>query len=724
MAAQRGSDFFRRVGSEPLAARMRPETLDEFVGQDQIVGPGKLLRRAIEADQLSSILLWGPPGCGKTTLAYIIARHTESQFLTINAVLAGVKDIREAIKQATEHWAAEQRRTILFIDEVHRFNKAQQDALLPHVENGTIILIGATTENPYFEVIKPLVSRSRIFSLKKLEAADLVQLLRNALADPVRGYGARQITMSAEAIEHLSDMAHGDARSALNALELAVETTEPGATGSIIIDRDVAEESIQRRALLYDKDGDAHYDAISAFIKSLRGSDPDAALYWMARMLRSGEDPRFIARRMIIFASEDVGLADPAALQLAVAAAHAVDYVGMPECQFNLSEACIYLATAEKSNSTMAYFDALKTVEREGADEVPDHLKDPSRDRHGLGHGAGYRYPHAYRDHWVAQQYLPEKLEGRYFYHPSDQGYEGTVRKRLAGLRQATAGERAQKHGAERSAGHAWEGWQRKIHGSGAIGQRDLLLGQATIGADAVVLDLGSAGLLGWGALKEVPLGRVVCLFPDVRERSEFTSRRSTYRVDRLLHGITADCRLLPFGGGVFRLVLARGALVRAADPSLLLAEVRRVLRPEGQFSFAEALPARRRRLWQEIDLRGLPEELAGKVIAAEESLYRSSGALYGLDENRLSALAREAGFRIESLDLRQEKEYITATSAFFRRLFDPADPQSPPSYGDRLREHLAEGELVRVRKEITAQLQGRTIERQTVIAYVVARPE
>lgn len=308
------ADFLSRRGSEPLAARMRPATLDEFVGQEDILGPGKLLRRAIEADQLSSIILWGPPGSGKTTLGHVIAARTESRFLTLNAVLAGVKDIRAAVAEAEAAWKELRRRTILFIDEVHRFNKSQQDALLPHVENGTIVLIGATTENPYFEVIKPLVSRSRIFELRHLTAAEIAVLLKRALADPERGYGRRAVTISHEALAHLSDVAQGDARSALNALELAVATTPPGPDGVIAIDRAVAEESIQRRALLYDKDGDVHYDTVSAFIKSLRGSDPDAALYWMARMLHSGEDPRFIARRMVIFASEDVGLADPAAL--------------------------------------------------------------------------------------------------------------------------------------------------------------------------------------------------------------------------------------------------------------------------------------------------------------------------------------------------------------------------------------------------------------------------
>ncbi len=429
----------------PLAERMRPRTLDEFVGQEHILGPGKLLRRAIEADRLSSLIFYGPPGTGKTTLARIIARTTRAYFTALNAVLAGVKDIREAIEAARERLRLHQQRTILFIDEVHRFNKAQQDALLPHVENGTVIFIGATTENPYFEVIKPLVSRSRVFELKPLTPEHLRRIAEQALTDPERGYGHRNVVIDPEALDHLIDVANGDARSLLNALELAVETTPPDADGHIQITLQVAEDSIQRRAVLYDKEGDAHFDTISAFIKSLRGSDPDAALYWLARMIYAGEDPRFILRRMLIFAAEDVGLADPQALQVAAAAAQAFEYVGMPEGQFLLAECCLYLATAPKSNSTMAYFNALAYVEREQSGEVPTHLKDASRDRQGLGHGRGYKYPHAYRTHYVPQQYLPDHMQGTYFYEPSDQGYERTIAERLAAWRQRDLAEGLKK---------------------------------------------------------------------------------------------------------------------------------------------------------------------------------------------------------------------------------------------------------------------------------------
>jgi putative ATPase len=418
---------------------MRPRRLEDFVGQEHLLGEGKLLRRAIQADQLGSIILFGPPGSGKTTLARVIASATQSSFEILNAVLAGVKDIREVIARARERLAPDllnvPRKTILFVDEVHRFNKSQQDALLPHVENGTITLIGATTENPYFEVIKALVSRSRLFELKRLEEDDLVRIVKNTLRDEASGYGKLDVEISEDALLHLAGTAQGDARNVLNALELAVATTPANAQGRILVDLEVAEESIQKRALLYDKDGDAHYDTISAFIKSLRGSDPDAALYWMAKMIAAGEDPRFIARRMVIFASEDIGMANPTALVVATAAAHAVEYVGLPECQFNLSQACIHLATAPKSNSTMGYFDAVKKLEGGAPDDIPNHLKDPSRDKKGLGHGSGYKYPHAFRAHWVAQQYLPQGLQGEYFYHPSDSGAEKVVKARVDRLR-------------------------------------------------------------------------------------------------------------------------------------------------------------------------------------------------------------------------------------------------------------------------------------------------
>jgi putative ATPase len=417
---------------------MRPRVLDEFIGQDHIVGPGRLLRRAIQRDRLSSLILSGPPGTGKTTLARVIANTTSSRFLSINAVLSGVQAIRDAVDSARRDRDLYDRRTILFVDEVHRWNKAQQDALLPSVENGTIILIGATTENPYFEVNKALVSRSRVFQLHSLTDTDLAEVARSAIEERERGYGCWRIGFEDGALEHLVSTADGDARSLLNALELAIETSVdpwPPAEGSeVFVGMAAAEESIQKRAVLYDRDGDCHYDAASAFIKSIRGSDPDASLYWLARMVYAGEEPRFIFRRMLISASEDIGLADPQATGVVAACAAAYDRIGLPEGQFHLTQAALYLATAPKSNSALAYFDALKAVETEGA-EVPDHLKDASRDAEGLGHGAGYLYPHAYRGHWTAQQYLPDTLKGAVFYRPGTLGFEagirdGVIRKR------------------------------------------------------------------------------------------------------------------------------------------------------------------------------------------------------------------------------------------------------------------------------------------------------
>ena len=422
----------------PLAARMRPHNIDEIIGQEHIIGPGRLLRRAIESDRLfSSIILWGPPGVGKTTLAMAIANSSRSHFEILSAVLAGVADIRRVVADARERLKMDGQRTILLVDEIHRFNKAQQDALLPHVENGTIILIGATTENPYFEVVGPLLSRSRVFQLQPLGEPETVELLRRALRDPAHGYGDRQVDITPDALEHLAHVSGGDARTGLNALELAVESTAPDEHGIAHIDLEVAQDSIQRRAVRYDKGGDEHYDTISAFIKSIRGSDPDAALYWLAKMLYAGEDPEFIARRIVIHASEDVGLADPMALVVAVAAAHALQFVGLPEAQLNLAEATLYLATAPKSNSVLAIYEAQALVEQEGQTQVPQHLQDASRDAKSLGHGQGYQYPHDYDGHHVAQDYLPQALVGKQFYRPSDQGHEKAIAERVRQWREA-----------------------------------------------------------------------------------------------------------------------------------------------------------------------------------------------------------------------------------------------------------------------------------------------
>jgi putative ATPase len=417
----------------PLAARMRPQSLDEFVGQEHIVGPGTLLRRAIETDDLPSLVLYGPPGTGKTSVASIIARLTHSHFEQINAVTAGVADLKRIITEALDRRAYYQTRTILFIDEIHRFNKAQQDVLLPAVEDGTIILVGATTENPFFEVNATLVSRSRVLQLEPLRDDDVRTILRRALAAP-RGLGHLKIAADEDALAHLVNIANGDARVALNALEAAVTIAPQEEDGGRRITLAVAEEASMRRALLYDREGDAHFDAISVFIKSLRGSDPDAAVYWLARMLAAGEDPRYIARRMVVHAAEDVGLADPLALLVATAAAQAVEFVGLPEARIPMTEAAIYIATAPKSNSVVeAIGAALRDVEEVRADPVPRHLRDASHSLAAarLGHGKGYKYAHNYPGHFVDQQYLPDNLRDRIYYQPSESGLEKEIRRRL-----------------------------------------------------------------------------------------------------------------------------------------------------------------------------------------------------------------------------------------------------------------------------------------------------
>ena len=414
----------------PLASRMRPETLDQVVGQKHIVGPGTLLYRAIKADQLGSIIFYGPPGTGKTTLAKVIAHTTKAEFCQINATVAGKKDMEEVVQKAKDTLGMYGRRTILFVDEIHRFNKSQQDYLLPFVEDGTLILIGATTENPYFEVNGALLSRSRIFELKALEKEDILELLHRAVTDVEKGMGSYRAVLDEDAADFMADVANGDARAALNALELGVLTTPRAEDGKIHIDLEVAQECIQKRAVRYDKDGDNHYDTISAFIKSMRGSDPDAAVYYLGRMLYAGEDIKFIARRIMIHAAEDVGMADPQALNVAVSAAQAVERIGMPEARIILAEAVIYIASAPKSNSVISAIDqAMEAVRTEKTRPVPVHLKDTHyKGAEKLGHGAGYLYPHDFPGHYVKQQYLPDGMEGRTFYHPSDEGFEKEVK--------------------------------------------------------------------------------------------------------------------------------------------------------------------------------------------------------------------------------------------------------------------------------------------------------
>lgn len=427
------TDDQSNLNGRPLADRMRPQTLDEFVGQEQIVGKGRLLRRAIQADKLTPMIFFGPPGTGKTTLAHIIARTTSAYYEQLNAVTSGVGDLRKIIAAAEERLKFDQQRTILFIDEIHRFNKGQQDALLPSVEKGTIILIGATTESPMFEINVALLSRSRLFRFEPLSDDAIRTIIKNALQDKQRGYGEVNIKLDGDALDHLVRVASGDSRTALHALELAALTTDPDKNGVIHIDRGVAEESIQEKVLQYDKNGDNHYDTVSAFIKSMRGSDPNATLYWLAKMIAAGEDPKFIARRIFIHAAEDVGLADPNAILVANAAVTAVTFIGLPEARIPLAEAALYVATAPKSNAAVVGIDqALNTVKNEKTGEVPIHLRDAHyKGAAKLGHGKDYLYPHDFEGGYVTQNYLPESLRDKVFYHPSPRGYERTVQKRL-----------------------------------------------------------------------------------------------------------------------------------------------------------------------------------------------------------------------------------------------------------------------------------------------------
>ena len=440
-------DYMRASTQEqesPLASRMRPTTLDEVVGQKHIIRKDKLLYRAIKADQLGSIIFYGPPGTGKTTLAKVIANTTSANFRQINATVAGKKDMEDVVREAKDALGMYGKKTILFVDEIHRFNKSQQDYLLPYVEDGTLILIGATTENPYFEVNGALLSRSRIFELKALEREDVKELVLRAVQDEKKGMGSYHAVIDDDAADFLADVSGGDARAALNAVELGVLTTERDpADGLIHLTLEVAQECIQKRAVRYDKDGDNHYDTISAFIKSMRGSDPDAAVYYLARMLYAGEDIKFIARRIMICAAEDVGNADPQALTVAVSAAQAVERIGMPEAQIILSQAVLYVATAPKSNSAVnAVFSAMDAVKNQRSMPVPVHLQDSHYGGSAkMGHGVGYKYAHNYPNHYVKQQYLPDGMEGQTFYVPSDNGYEKKIGEHMRFLRQAVQDE-------------------------------------------------------------------------------------------------------------------------------------------------------------------------------------------------------------------------------------------------------------------------------------------
>ncbi len=721
----------------PLAARMRPRTLDEFVGQGHIIGPGRLLRRAIQADQLGSLIFYGPPGTGKTTLARVIANTTRAHFIALNAVLSGVKEIREAVGEAQERAVHYSQRTILFVDEVHRFNKAQQDALLPWVENGTVIFIGATTENPYFEVNKALVSRSRIFQLKPLEAEDLRDVVRQALADPERGYGGQRVILDEEALEHLVDVANGDARAALNALELAVETTPPEAQPdgeeAVHVTLEIAEESIQRRAVLYDKEGDYHFDTISAFIKSLRGSDPDAALYWMAKMVYAGESPRFIFRRMFIFASDDVGLADPQAVGVVAACAQSFEWVGLPEGRFPLAQAALYLATAPKSNTTMAFFDALGTVEREADSGVPNHLRDGNRDAQGFGHGEGYLYPHAYRDHWVAQQYLPTSLQGKVFYQPSAQGYEGGIQTQVARRREAQlaamvdVGEGPAENLTYSPDDASKERWlQRTISNAGArLGTlRDRVLDRARLTRHSTALDVrAGSGLLTWEAVRRTPEGGVYSLARTGREAEALREQAARLvEVERpiILEGTPGELeRLLPVDERLrFDAIIGYNGLLDAADKGAAVGALVGVLAQDGVISLAERAPRYMQRLYDLVDLSGLGQKLRKRLKEAEDANYEAEGdPLVNWDGATVARLFAEAGHAV-AVEESEESDELQVTPALVERWFGPS-AGGKPSYGQRLAEMLSEAEIGQVRALYERQLLNRPVQWRSRVLYI-----
>ena len=682
----------------PLAARMRPRSLDEYIGQEHIVGKGRLLRRAIQADRLSSVIFFGPPGTGKTTLAQVIANHTKSNFLSLNAVLAGVQQIRDAIASAEQYKKLYGKPTILFVDEVHRWNRAQQDALLPWVENGTVIFIGATTENPFFEVNKALVSRSRVFQLKALTDADLYRTVERCLQDTERGYGKWKVVFTEGALEHLVETAAGDARSLLNALELAVETSAeqwpPPAGTEIIIDMQAAEESIQQKAVLYDKDGDYHYDIISAFIKSIRGSDPDAALYWLARMVRAGESPHFIFRRMLISACEDIGLADPHALTVVTSAAAAFDRIGLPEGRYHLTHAALYLATCPKSNSSLGFFDALKAVKKEQT-EVPNHLKDANRDGESLGHGEGYLYPHAYRDHWIAQQYLPDELIGRVFYTPGYTGYEEKIRNEVLAKRETQLA--AIHEAAEGKKGtFTVEDWQVRTEGSSAeiLEQiRDTLIGLANLSADdRVLVYRADGGLLLWpstritlngctagifehsealqSALRYAetfeflnrPIMTVLPIAPLLDENPSAASENmgasdGTANLDGIINTKEKSSALFP--DLAFDAVISYNPAATADGFTAFFSRIKQEHTADARIIFAFALPQQGLRLSALLP----PDEFVNRFAAAEAAFFSDSrNTRTAWTENTVAGIAENAGCRVQLLKKvdYQEKRLIT----------------------------------------------------------------
>ena len=741
----------------PLAARMRPRSLDEYIGQEHIVGKGRLLRRAIQADRLSSVIFFGPPGTGKTTLAQVIANHTKSNFLSLNAVLAGVQQIRDAIASAEQYKKLYGKPTILFVDEVHRWNRAQQDALLPWVENGTVIFIGATTENPFFEVNKALVSRSRVFQLKALTDADLYRTVERCLQDTERGYGKWKVVFTEGALEHLVETAAGDARSLLNALELAVETSAeqwpPPAGAEIIIDMQVAEESIQQKAVLYDKDGDYHYDIISAFIKSIRGSDPDAALYWLARMVRAGESPHFIFRRMLISACEDIGLADPHALTVVTSAAAAFDRIGLPEGRYHLTHAALYLATCPKSNSSLGFFDALKAVEKEQT-EVPNHLKDANRDGESLGHGEGYLYPHAYRDHWIAQQYLPDELIGRVFYTPGYTGYEEKIRNEVLAKRETQLA--AIHEAAEGKKGtFTVEDWQVRTEGSSAeiLEQiRDTLIGLANLSADdRVLVYRADGGLLLWPSTRITLSGCTAGIFEHSEalqsalryaETFEFLNRPimtvlpiaslldenpsaasenmgasdGTANLDGIVNTKEKSSALFP--DLAFDAVISYNPAATADGFMAFFSRIKQEHTADARIIFAFALPQQGLRLSALLS----PDEFVNRFAAAEAAFFSDSrNTRTAWTENTVAGIAENAGCRVQLLKKVDYQEKRLITQAELGRWFS-----AESEYGIAIRSAFFadEAALEKIIRQLEQRCRKPAVYTRTIVYMSVSQSE